>query len=167
MNNNVIIRTFNEDDWSDVAHIYAQGIKTGIATFETEVPTWKTWDQNHIREGRLAALIEPSLVGWAALSQVSFRPVYAGVAEVSIYVADSWKRKGIGKGLLNELIKVSETIGIWTLQASIMVQNMHSIRLHQNLGFREVGIRERIGKLNGVWHDTMLLERRSRRIAIN
>lgn len=164
MRDGLIIRQLIEEDWPDVANIYYQGIQTGIATFETEVPTWKTWEQNHFRVGRLVAVIETSLVGWAALSKISFRVVYAGVAEVSIYVASAWRRKGIGKELLKELINLSETSGIWTLQASIMTINKDSIRLHQNLGFREVGIRERIGKLNGVWHDTMFLERRSRKV---
>lgn len=149
--------------WKQVREIYLEGIATGQATFETTAPTWSEWDSSHLTFGRLVAISqEGEIVGWAALSQVSTRLVYAGVSEVSVYVALRATGQGVGKKLLASLVQASEANGIWTLQASVFPENVASIRLHQSCGFREVGIRRRIGRLKGVWRDTMLLERRSR-----
>ncbi|MFY9608138.1 MAG: N-acetyltransferase family protein [Blastocatellia bacterium] len=148
-------------DWEQVRSIYLEGIATGNATFETDAPGWETWNGNHLSFGRLAARDGDSVIGWAALSAVSSRRAYAGVAEVSVYVAASARGRGIGRLLLVSLIKEAEENGLWTLQAGIFPQNTASIDLHKTCGFREVGRRERIGKLNGVWRDVVLLERRS------
>jgi L-amino acid N-acyltransferase YncA len=156
------IRTLTEDDWDVVCSIYLDGIATGQATFETRAPSWSEWDTNHLPVPRLVATSEKRVVGWAAISPVSARAVYAGVAEVSVYVENDSRRKGIGGRLLERLVVESETKGIWTLQASIFRENVASITLHKRCGFREVGRRERIGKIDGVWRDTMLLERRSK-----
>ena len=150
-----------EQHWPAVREIYAQGIATGNATFEQVVPDWKEWDARHLPACRLVALAGGKIVGWAALSPVSTRHVYRGVAEVSIYVADAAKRRGIGAVLLKALIAESEKSGIWTLQGAILAENTASIRLHQRAGFRIVGTRERIGCMNGTWRDTVLVERRS------
>ena len=161
--------------WPAVREIYREGIATGDATFEVELPDWKKWDSNHRKTCRLVAL-EPfpddgvdrliplgnsRVLGWAALSPVSARRVYAGVAEVSIYVAAAAWGKGVGKSLMNALIEESETNGIWTLQAGIFPENSASIALHKSCGFRKVGVRRRIGKLGDTWRDVLLLERRS------
>ena len=132
------------------------------ATFETVAPEWDEWDRTQLREGRLVAKAEGPVVGWAALSPVSSRPGYAGVAEVSIYVATLVREIGIGKALLQALIEASERAGLWTLQGSIFPENGASIALHRSCGFREVGVRERIGQLHGVWKDVLLMERRTR-----
>jgi phosphinothricin acetyltransferase len=150
------------DDWAEVARIYLEGIESGHATFETDVPSWERWDAAHLPFARLVAIAGEVIIGWAALSRVSAREVYSGVAEISVYVADKSRGQGLGGLLLEALIKESESNGIWTLQASIFPENATSIRLHQRCGFREVGRRERIAKLRGVWRDTVLLERRSR-----
>ncbi len=150
-------------DWDSVAEIYRQGIETGNATFEQDVPAWDGWDRNHLKICRLIAYNEKEVVGWAALTQVSKRCVYAGVAEVSVYVSDKYKSNKIGTKLLEKLILDSEKEGIWTLQSSIFHENLASLKIHRNLGFRQVGYRERIGKMNGKWRDTVLLERRSKK----
>ena len=148
-------------DWPAVERIYLEGIATGNATFETESPGWEKWNSAHHPHSRLIAKDGDALVGWAALSPVSARRVYAGVAEVSVYVAASAQRKGIGRLLLTELIRQSEQNGTWTLQAGVFPENAASIALHKSLGFREVGRRMKIGQLRGRWRDTVLLERRS------
>jgi phosphinothricin acetyltransferase len=148
-------------DWGQVRSIYLEGIATGTATFETDAPDWETWNGNHLSVGRLVARDGDSVIGWAALSAVSRRRVYSGVAEVSVYVAASARGRGIGKLLLVSLVKEAEENGLWTLQAGIFPENQASIDLHKACGFREVGRRERIGKLNGVWRDVVLMERRS------
>lgn len=155
------IEALQPADWPVVREIYREGIETGQATFETAVPTWENWDAAHRPDCRLAAKIENQLVGWAALSPVSRRYVYRGVAEVSIYIAAAARGQGVGKQLMQALISASEAAGIWTLQASIFPENQASISLHQLHGFRIVGIREQIAQLHGVWRDTVLLERRS------
>ena len=148
-------------DCEAVRSIYEEGIRTGQATFETQAPNWEQWDSSHHQFSRLVILVDDEINGWAALSRVSARQVYAGVAEVSVYVASAARGKGLGRQLLEALIADSEKNGIWTLQASIFPENVASIELHRRCGFREVGQRQRIAQLNGVWRDTVLLERRS------
>lgn len=160
------IKNISPEDWPEVAKIYKQGIATQIATFETEVPTWERWDASHLQSCRLGAWFENQLLGWAALSPVSSRCVYGGVAEVSVYVAANFGKKGIGGRLLKDLIAESEKCGFWTLQSGIFPQNLASIKLHEKLGFRNIGFREKIGKLNGIWYDNVLMERRSKSIGI-
>ena len=157
----LVIRGMNDSDREAVRAIYLEGIATGLATFETEAPAWGHWDRSHLPAPRIVAVAQGRVVGWGALSPVSGRAVYAGVAEVSVYVGSESRGGGIGKALLQDLIKQSEAQGIWTLQASIFPENSASISLHESCGFRKVGTRERIAKLNGIWRDTVLLERRS------
>ena len=151
------------EDWESVRSIYLEGLATGHATFETDAPSWDRWDGAHLSVPRLVAVSarNGSVVGWAALSRVSSRAVYAGVAEVSVYVADTFRGKGVGKALLKQLITQSEQEGLWTLQASVFPENIASLAMHKICGFREVGTRHRIGILHGTWRDTGLLERRS------
>jgi phosphinothricin acetyltransferase len=160
------IRTMTDDDWVAVRAIYLAGIATGQATFETEAPSWTTWNNSHLPAPRLVALSEEIPGGWAALSRISTRSVYAGVAEVSVYVAEQVRGKGMGELLLKALVKESEENGIWTLQAGIFPENTASISLHHSCGFREVGRRERIAKMKGVWRDTLLFERRSKLVGL-
>jgi L-amino acid N-acyltransferase YncA len=160
------IRPFGPSDWQQVRTIYLEGIATGVATFETDAPTWETWDASHLPQCRLGYWSDEALLGWAALSPVSRRRVYAGVAEASVYVSAKSRASGIGKALLVELIEQSERHGIWTLQGATMASNVASLRLQESCGFRIVGRRERIGSLNGVWHDTVLTERRSRTVGV-
>jgi phosphinothricin acetyltransferase len=160
----VVIHELMPSDWDSVRLIYLDGIATGNATFETDAPDWKQWDENHLGCGRLVARQDGAVVGWAALSPVSTRRVYSGVAEVSVYVAATARGKGIGRLLLAALVAESEQNGLWTLQAGIFPENAASIALHKQCGFREVGRRERLGMLRGVWRDVILLERRSRTI---
>ena len=147
--------------WDQIRQIYVEGLRTGQATFETEAPSWEKWDAGHLPFARLLAISGGVVKGWGALSPVSARPVYAGVAEVSVYVRESCRGQGVGRALLGQLIDQSEKYGIWTLQASIFPENEASIALHKSSGFRAVGVRERIGLLHGIWRDTVLLERRS------
>ena len=156
------IAAMAEQHWPAVREIFAQGIAAGNATFETAVPEWQEWDTRHLPTCRLVAIYNGDVLGWAALSPASVRHVYRGVTEVSIYIAESARGKGIGLALLNALIAESERNGIWTLQAVIHASNSISIHLHQKAGFRFVGTRERIGCLHGRWLDTVLMERRSR-----
>ena len=153
-------------DWPAVRAIYQEGIVTGNATFETQVPAWEDWDASHPEDCRLVARRGGHIVGWGALSPASGRCVYAGVAEVSVYVAAAARGQGIGKRLLQALIEVSERQGIWTLQAGVFPENEASIALHKSCGFREVGTRARIGQLRGVWRDVVLLERRSDTVGV-
>jgi L-amino acid N-acyltransferase YncA len=148
-------------DWNAVRNIYEEGLATRHATFETTAPTWEEWHARHHPFGRLVARSDKGISGWAALSPVAARNVYAGVAEVSIYVAAAQRGHGIGNALMSALIAASEQAGVWTLQASIFPENVASVALHVKYGFRIVGKRERIGRLDGVWRDTLLLERRS------
>jgi len=149
-------------DGPEVLRIYQEGIATGSATFETEVPTWHDWDRAHLPEARLVAEdAEGNLAGWAALSPSSSRQVYAGVAEISIYVAESFRGRQVGIALLHRLIAASENAGIWMLTATIFEENKASIALHRRCGFRLVGRRERIAQLHGEWKDTVIYERRS------
>jgi L-amino acid N-acyltransferase YncA len=148
------------EHWHAVREIYREGIATGNATFETELPEWEKWDTSHRKDCRIIALKE-TILGWAALSPVSIRRVYAGVAEVSVYVSAKARGCGVGRTLLQELVAQSEAAGIWTLQAGIFSENTASIALHKSCGFREVGVRRRIGKLGNTWRDVIFLERRS------
>jgi L-amino acid N-acyltransferase YncA len=155
-----------DGDWEAVRAIYREGIATGNATFETDVPDWEAWDKNHLRACRLVARADDRVVGWAALTPYSSRRAYAGVAGLSIYVSASARGQGIGRTLLGALIEASEQAGLWTLQAGIFPENAASLALHRACGFREVGRRERIGRLNGVWRDVVLMERRSKVVGI-
>lgn len=147
-------------DWPAVKAIYEEGIATGEATFETAAPEWEAWDKSHLPL-RLVAREEGDVLGWAALSPVSERCVYEGVAEVSVYVAASARGRGVGKALLGELVRRSEGAGLWTLQAGVFPENAASLRLHEGAGFRVVGTRERIGRHGDRWRDVVLLERRT------
>lgn len=154
-------------DWVSVANIYKQGIATGIATFETKVPSFEFWDMAHMQTCRFVAELNNELLGWGALSPVSSRCVYGGVAEVSIYVSKESRGQGIGKIVLKHLIIASEKEGIWTLQSGIFPTNIGSIKVHQTAGFRLIGKRERVGKLNGNWIDNVLFERRSQVVGVD
>ncbi len=171
---NVTVEEMLAGDWKAVRAIYRQGIATGNATFETDAPAWDEWDANHRRDCRLVARGDDSprsaaegegrVVGWAALSPVSGRCIYAGVAEVSVYVAAPARGAGVGKALLQALVVESERAGIWTLQGGIFPENAASIALHEACGFRQVGVRERIGQMESVWRDVVLMERRSEEV---
>jgi L-amino acid N-acyltransferase YncA len=160
------IGSLREQHWEQVRAIYLEGIATGLATFETDAPTWERWDAGHLSCCRLVAHEGETITGWAALSPVSTRRVYSGVAEVSVYVGQQFRGEGIGRTLLEALIEASEHNGIWMLQAGIFALNGASVALHLGCGFREVGRRERIARLNGRWHDTVLMERRSRVVGV-
>ena len=155
------LRAMRDSDWDSVHAIYEAGIATGQATFETEAPSWERWDAKHLTAARLVAEQSGQVLGWAALSAVSDRCVYAGVAEVSVYVAEAARGKGIGRQLLEALVRASETAGIWTLQAGIFPENAASVAIHTACGFRIVGTRERLGQHHGRWRDALFLERRS------
>jgi len=156
-------RSMTADDWPEVRPIYESGIATGDATFETRLPSWDGWDAAHLPHSRLVAVAGGQIAGWAALSRVSSRAVYAGLAEVSVYVAAQQRGRGIGRRLLGELVCSSEQNGIWTLQASIFPENSASLAIHYRNGFRLVGRREKLAQLNGAWRDVLLLERRATR----
>ena len=160
------IRPLITADWPAVAAIYQEGIDTKQATFETAVPSWPEWDGDHLENGRFIAELDDQIVGWAALTPVSGRCVYAGVAEVSVYVAASARGQGVGKLLLRALVEASEADGIWTLQAAMFPENKGSVALHKSMGFRRVGVRKKLGQLHGVWRDVLLMERRSSRVAV-
>ena len=155
------VEKMREEDWEEVRSIYLEGIATGHATFETEAPGREAWDGGHLAQCRLVARGEGRVLGWAALSPVSRRPVFSGVAEVSVYVAAAARGRDLGKALLGALVEASESAGIWTLQASIFHENPASLAIHATSGFREVGCRERIACLDGRWRNTVLMERRS------
>ncbi len=155
------------NDWTKVSLIYEEGIATGFATFEKEVPSYENWDKSHIKECRLIACEGNAIKGWAALSPVSSRCVYGGVGEVSVYVSNDHRGKGIGKHLLLSLIDASEKAGYWTIQSGIFPENKASIKVHVQCGFRLIGRRERIGKLDGAWKDNLIFERRSTTVGID
>lgn len=148
-----------------MARIYREGLEAG--TFETEVPTWQRWDETHLRESRLVARLAGAVVGWAALSPYSAREVYRGVAEDSIYVAAAARGRGVGHLLLAGLVRRAEATGIWTIQANCFADNRASVALHESCGFRVVGVCERIARKNGVWRDTVILERRSAAVGLD
>jgi phosphinothricin acetyltransferase len=162
----VIFEALEQKHWPIVKKIYEEGIATGNATFQLSAPEWDEWNNNHLTHSRIIAKEDETVLGWAALTPVSGRCVYAGVAEVSVYVSDQARGRGFGNLLLEKLIEESEANNIWTLQAGIFPENMASISLHKKFGFRIIGRRERIGKMNGTWRDTMLLERRSKKVGI-
>lgn len=160
------IQQLRQQQYVTVRKIYEEGIATGNATFQTEAAEWEEWDKSHLQHSRIVAIENNVVVGWAALTPVSGRCVYAGVAEVSVYVSSSFRRKGIGKLLLEKLIEESEKNNIWTLQAGIFPENNPSLKIHQELGFRQLGIRKKIGQMKGIWRDTVLLERRSKIVGV-
>jgi L-amino acid N-acyltransferase YncA len=157
----VDIRDLRPEHWSEVARIYAQGIATGNATFETEVPSWEEWNAAHLPEHRFVAEAEGSVLGWIALAPVSSRCCYAGVAEVSAYIAEGARGQGVGAALLKRAIESAEAAGLWTLETGVFPENEASLAVLKRFGFREVGVRERLGQMNGHWRDVVLLERRS------
>ena len=157
----MLIRALTRADWPAVAAIYAEGIATRNATFETSAPAWESWDASHLTDHRLVAEEGGRVVGWAALSPVSDRCCYAGVAENSVYVAAEARGRGIGRALLEQLISATEAAGLWTIETGIFPENEASVALHERCGFRVVGVRKRLGQLEGVWRDVLLLERRS------
>lgn len=157
----IVIRTMSPSDWESVSSIYKQGIDTGFATFETNVPTYESWDSAHMKSCRLVATENKIVIGWAALSPVSSRCVYGGIGEISVYIASTSRGKGVGKRLMKALILESESEGLWTIQSGIFPDNKGSIELHKKMGFRFIGKRERVGRLHGEWKDNLLFERRS------
>lgn len=167
MNSEIRIVPMEAGDWHEVKAIYLEGIATGNATFETSAPSFADWDRAHLPFARLVARRGDVIVGWAALSPVSSRSVYAGVADLSVYVANGNRSAGVGRKLLTALITESERNGIWTLQAGIFPENAASLAIHHGCGFREVGRRERIAQMHGVWRDTILLERRSTNVGVD
>jgi len=160
------IEPMQDSDWPAVREIYRKGMETGDATFQTAVPEWAEWDAGHLRHSRLVTRDADAVGAWAALSPVSRRACYSGVAEVSIYVGEAYRGQGLGRRLLSALVAESEANGMWTLQAAIFPENRASIALHERVGFRRVGVRERIGQREGRWRDTVLLERRSKSVGI-
>lgn len=162
------IRKMSPEDWDEVRDIYIEGIRTGNATFESVVPSWETWDLAHLKECRLVMTFEDKVIGWVALSPVSSRTVYTGVAEVSVYLSLNHRGKGIAVTLLQDLIRCSEQRGFWTLQSGIFPENLASLSVHKKCGFREIGLRKRIGKMsNGTWRDVVLVEWRSESVGID
>ena len=159
---NPIVTPMTPDVWETVRRIYEEGIATGHASFDSEVPDWDAWDRSHLEACRLVARVAGEITGWAALSPVSSRCVHTGVAEVSVYVGSGFRGRGVGKALMAELVNASERAGIWTLQGGVFPENAASIALQKAFGFREVGRQERMGRLKGVWRDVVLMERRSR-----
>jgi L-amino acid N-acyltransferase YncA len=158
----MMIIAMTDHDAARVLEIYKMGIETRNATFETDVPAWEDWDAKHLPHSRLVYSEDDSVLGWAALSQVSGRPAYKGVAELSVYVDTSFAGRGIGSKLMEEVLLSAEEHGIWTLTSSIFPENMPTLRLHEKFGFRILGVREKIAKLDGKWRSTILLERRSK-----
>jgi L-amino acid N-acyltransferase YncA len=160
------IRPMTEADWKSVCEIYAEGLATGQASFERSAPTWEKWNPSHHQHSRLVACNGVDVVGWAALSPASTRACYAGVAEVSVYVAGRCRGRGVGKRLLREVITSSEDSGIWTLFSSTFPENEESLKMQESCGFRRVGVREKIAMHHGVWRDTVLSERRSKVVGV-
>jgi len=159
------IRGMTPADWPEVEAIFADGIATGNATFETETPTWDEFDAGRLADHRLVAIEDGRVVGWAALAPTSSRDCYAGVVEHSVYVAAGRRGRGVGRALMEALLDSADRAGLWTIQTSVFPENTATLALHERLGFRHVGRRERIARLDGVWRDTLLLERRSPRVS--
>ena len=162
-----IIKEMQPDHWEQVREIYLEGLATDQASFEIDAPTWEEWDQSHHKHSRLVVSYEGRVIAWAALALVSHRKCYAGVAEVSLYVAHSYRGKGVGKRLLQALIEVSESNSIWSLCGSTFPENTASLHMQSEFGFRVVGRRERIAQRYAIWHDTLITERRSKVVGIN
>lgn len=162
----ITIDAMRPDDWESVRAIYEEGLATGCATFETTAPSWEDWNAGHLPFCRLVAREQGGVLGWAALSPASKRQCYAGVAEVSIYIAAAARGMGVGKALFQALIDCSEQSGIWTLQSGLFAVNQASRALHESVGFRLIGYRERVAQRNGIWHDTLLMERRSQKVGV-
>jgi L-amino acid N-acyltransferase YncA len=160
------IEKLTENHWPEVRAIYESGVATGNANFSHNMPDWDAWNKTHVKNCRLVATENGRVLGWAALTAISDHCVFAGVAEASVYIAEGSRGKGIGKKLLSGLVKLSEENNFWTLEARIFTENLASIKIHEENGFRIIGSRERIGQLNGVWRDTLLLERRSVKVGI-
>lgn len=163
----ITIESMTHADWKPVETIYLEGIATGQATFEVEAPTWEQWDAGHLSSCRFVARRHGQIVGWAALSAVSRRVCYAGVAEVSVYVSAGARGQGVGRTLLNTIVHESERHGFWTLQGTTFPENTASLKLQTSCGFRVVGKRERIARQNGIWRDTVVTERRSQAIGLD
>jgi len=157
----IALRSLEPADWPAVRAIYWEGIRSGLASFETAVPDWEDWDADHLAEPRLVATVGGEVAGWAALAPVSARRCYCGVAENSVYVAREHHGRGVGRRLLEALLRDAEAVGIWTVQSQIFPENRASLALHERSGFRVVGVRERLGKRDGLWRDVYLIERRS------
>ena len=166
MKSEILIIDMLPSHWPEVSEIYREGIDTGMATFEKEIPNWENWNNNHIKGCRMVAKIDGVIVGWVALSPVSSRCVYGGIAEVSVYISEKTRGNKIGYKLMKKVIEESEINGYWTLQAGVFPENIASIKLHEKGGFRIIGYRERVGKLDGVWKNNILMERRSRKVGI-
>lgn len=163
----ITLEAMTHGDWPQVRTVFLEGVASGNATFETTAPSWEAWDASHRADCRLVAREDGLVVGWAALSPVSDRCVYGGVAEVTVYVGTAHRAQGVGRALLTALIECSERHGLWTLQAGLFPENEASVALHRRCGFRKVGRRERLGQLAGRWRDVLLLERRSDRVGTN
>ncbi len=160
------IKSLEVHHWNEVKRIYEEGIATRNATFESSAPSWELWNEAHLKQSRFVVVDEEIVTGWAALTPVSDRCVYAGVAEISVYVSEAHRGMKIGNMLLQQLIESSEKEGIWTLQAGIFPENKASIALHKRNGFQLIGTRQKIGKMDNVWRDTLLLERRSKTVGV-
>jgi L-amino acid N-acyltransferase YncA len=160
------IKQLEAHHWNDVKRIYEEGIATRNATFETSAPSWETWDAAHLKNCRFVMIEKGDVTGWAALTPVSGRCVYAGVADISVYVSEKHRGKKIGSLLLHKLVESSEKEGLWTLQAGIFPENKASVALHEKNGFHLIGARQKIGKMDNVWRDTLLLERRSTTVGL-
>ena len=156
----MLVRPLEPGDYPAVAAVFAEGIETGLATFETEVPSWEAWNAAHLPAHRFVAELDGEVAGWTAVVPYSRRAVYRGVGEESVYVAERARGRGVGRALLEAVVESARADGLWTLQAGIFPDNAASLELHRALGFREVGVRERIGQLDGVWRDVVLLELR-------
>jgi len=163
----LVVEPMSPEDWPAVRAIYEAGIATGNATFETKAPAWEDWDRAHLQGPRLVARdAGATVLGWAAVVPVSGRCVYAGVGDLSVYVAPEARGRKVGRALLEALIRASEAAGLWTLQAGVFPENAASLALHRSLGFRDVGVREKIGRIDGRWRDVLLLEHRSRTVGV-
>ena len=160
------ILQITEEIYPEIARIYQQGLNSGIATFETEVPNWQTWNEKFLPYARIAVEVNGEIGGWAALTPISKRKVYDLVNEVSIYISKDLQGKGVGKFLFHELIVASESHGVYSLQSVIFSENTNSVKLHTACGFRIIGFREKVAQRNGIWHDNILMERRSKIIGI-
>jgi len=162
----LLIEHFRTEDWDQVNKIFIQGIETGNSTFTKVPPSQEEWESTYVLESCIVARINNEVVGWVAIKPVSNRPVFVGVAEVSVYIRKGFRGNSIGKRLLSSVIDWSEANGYWTIQSNIFPENISSIKLHKSLGFKEVGVREKIGQMDGRWRDIILLDRRSNKVGV-